>query len=78
MKRVIHVLAWPLHAIIKNKKHWIRALVGSVVAVSGVLLAQVHFENIPHLMTDVVGYGIHGVGFTNVLKVINELTKLDL
>jgi hypothetical protein len=78
MKKIIHVMALPLHCVIRHKKHYIRFVLGSVVAFGGVIIAQMHFNTVPHLVIDCVGYGIHGVGFSNVLKVFNELLKTDL
>ena len=61
---------------IVGKEHTIehRLFVGSCIMIVGVLLSKVTFDNYihVHLFTDMVGYGIHGIGLTPWIELMSK------
>lgn len=82
LKTTIHAVNLPKHLCkwLLGKDHKVthRLLVGTAVMVVGVLITKcssLYDNHVFHLVVDVVGYGIHGLGLTPYIEALIEVAE---
>ena len=52
----------------KARRHYLAALLGVFMMTFGSSIAVYHWTPLPHLLADVVAYGLHGVGLIPFIR----------
>lgn len=78
MQKVLHIVSYPVHVLVKGRAHWIRLVVGSTVACCGVCIAKFSPHALGEFFPDAVGYMVHTVGCSHVIRVINDILKFKI